>query len=62
MTWLVKKMISGVHLIPLGGAREHTTTRGCWCEPTRDTVKRDVWIHHSDDQREKFETGERKPS
>lgn len=46
----------------VGDAREHTTTRGCWCKPTRDTEKRDVWIHHSVDQREKFETGERKPS
>lgn len=62
MPWLVKKVFNGVHVIPLGDEREHTTTRACKCGPTRDTEKRDVWIHHSADEREKFETGERKPS
>ena len=62
MTWLVKKVFNGVHVIPLGDELEHRTARSCKCKPTRDTEKRDVWIHHSTDQREKFETGERKPS
>jgi hypothetical protein len=33
----------------------------CWCDPEYDATY-DVVIHNSMDQREKFETGKRKPS
>jgi len=35
--------------------------RDCWCHPKYDEQD-DILIHNSMDEREKFETGERKPS
>lgn len=46
---------------PIGDLREHWLTRTCWCSPSYDEED-DIIIHNSADQREKFETGERKPS
>lgn len=39
--------------------REHEANGSCWCKPTLDDG---VWLHHSMDGRESFETGERQPS
>jgi hypothetical protein len=39
--------------------REHEVNGSCWCKPTLDEG---VWLHHSMDGREAFETGERQPS
>lgn len=47
---------------PVDDLKEHVVSgRVCWCEPEYDVVY-DVVIHNSMDQREKFETGKRKPS
>jgi hypothetical protein len=53
------------HVVPLNDLREHNTASGkpCWCEPRVDYENGfEVHIHNSLDQREKFETGVRKPS
>ena len=50
-----------VHVYPVKDLREHKLEEPCWCEPTFDAEK-EVVIHHAADQREKYETGERKPS
>lgn len=47
------------HVVPLNDLREHVTNGSCWCRPTLDEG---VWLHHSMDGREAFETGERLPS
>ena len=49
-----------VHVYPINDTRAHTV-ENCWCNPTEDDEDA-ILIHHSEDQREAFETGERKPS
>ena len=49
------------HVIPLNDTRKHQLSAHCWCQPLNDD-EFDVFIHNSADGREKFETGERKPS
>ena len=49
------------HIVPVNDLREHKLTPECWCLPTPDD-EHDVWVHHSLDGREAFETGERLPS
>lgn len=39
--------------------REHEPSMQCWCGPTEDRETDGLFIHHSMDGREKFETGER---
>lgn len=49
------------HLIPIDDWREHVITPQCWCRPTPDE-EHDIWVHHSMDGREAFNSGERLPS
>ena len=44
------------HVIPVNDLRPHAQAPDCWCRPTDDEG---VWVHHSLDQREAFENGER---
>lgn len=51
------------HIVPLGDLRDHEAHKDCWCRPTLlddDESDGDVYIHHSLDGRELYETGERK--
>lgn len=49
------------HVVPLNDLREHDPSETCWCHPTLDDdTYDDVYIHHSMDGRELYETGERK--
>jgi len=50
------------HVIPVDDTKPHETTENCWCAPVRDDEPPYALIHNSADGREKFETGERKPS
>jgi hypothetical protein len=50
------------HIIPMGDLRDHVPEVTCWCNPEQDEERTDVYLHHSLDGREKFETGERKMS
>jgi hypothetical protein len=50
------------HLIPNNDLRDHISEITCWCHPEPDDEEPSVYIHNSMDGREKFETGERKPS
>ena len=57
--WQIKEDNEGTpHIVPVDDLREHEPA-SCWCSPTVDN---EVVIHHALDEREKFETGERKPS
>ena len=47
------------HVYPLHDLREHDTDGGCWCHPTEDEDTPGLFLHHSMDGREQFETGER---
>jgi len=47
------------HIAPIGDLRQHILSEDCWCEPRNDG---DSIIHNSADEREKFETGQRKLS
>ena len=49
-----------IHVMPIGDLREHDCAVDCWCRPTQDDECTEVWVHHSMDEREKYETGERK--
>lgn len=50
------------HVYPLNDLREHETEGvDCWCNPEVDDDGQLI-THNSLDGREKFETGERKPS
>ena len=50
-----------VHTIPIDDIKEHELSEDCWCRPEVD-FDIGIVIHNSADGREKFETGERKPS
>lgn len=50
------------HVVPVDDLREHELAPSCWCTPLRDAIAPKVISHNALDQREKFETGERKPS
>lgn len=45
------------HVMPIGDLREHKYSKECWCKPIYDE---EVYVHNSMDEREKYETGERK--
>jgi hypothetical protein len=49
------------HIYPLNDFREHEMKADCWCKPSIDEED-DLCIHNAMDQREQYETGERKPS
>ncbi len=51
-------------IYPEADLREHVTEgTDCWCSPrVEDNGGEQIIIHNSADQREKFETGERKRS
>jgi hypothetical protein len=51
-------MIEQWHILPRNDLREHTESKDCWCEPI---VTGDIITHNALDEREKYETGERKP-
>lgn len=46
-------------VVPLDDVREHRLGPGCWCAPRLDGSTR---VHNSLDGRERFESGERRPS
>lgn len=50
----------GVHVYPIGDDKVHVMSRECWCQPEYDE-EQEVWIHHSADGREEYESGKRKP-
>jgi hypothetical protein len=47
-----------IHVVPLNDLREHVPQTDCWCNPTPDMEEPSVILHHSLDQREKYESGE----
>ena len=50
------------HTLPLEDIRDHEVgNTGCWCDPDVDDEFKLV-VHNSADGREKFESGERRPS
>lgn len=51
-------MIEQWHILPRNDSREHTESKDCWCEPIIDGT---IIAHNALDEREKYETGERKP-
>jgi hypothetical protein len=48
-----------IHVVPIGDLREHECEPTCWCGPTPDDEEPRLFLHHSMDGREAFETGER---
>jgi hypothetical protein len=50
------------HVMPINDLRPHVDSPDCWCKPTQDDECENVFIHHALDEREKYESGERKPS
>jgi hypothetical protein len=62
MTAMNTRLIYGwiVHVIPFNDAHEHEGSLGCWCHPVTD--EDGIVIHNSADNREAFESGERKVS
>lgn len=50
-----------MHVIPINDLREHEASAECWCNPTPDE-EHDLFVHHSLDGREAYETGEKRPS
>ena len=51
-----------LHVVPQNDLREHDATRHCWCRPTEDDETPGLFVHHSMDGREAFETDERQAS
>lgn len=66
MTWqvwtnILQKNGVSTHVVPLNDLREHTEDATCWCDPRVDE-ELNLVTHNSADNREAFETGERKPT
>lgn len=47
--------LNNFHLIPLNDTKFHTTSEACYCEPTQDFERSDMFIHHALDQREHYD-------
>lgn len=61
--WEVLSLRDGPrHVLPIDDYRPHLSIPGCWCGPTQDDEDDGVWVHHSLDRRENYETGCRSPS
>lgn len=66
MTWITVTAESEAgnsvtHVVPLDDMYEHQLQAECWCCPSLD-AEFFVATHNSADQREAYESGERKPS
>ena len=66
MTWqvwtnIIQKNGVSTHVVPLNDLREHVEDATCWCNPRADE-ELNLVTHNSADNREAFETGERKPT
>jgi hypothetical protein len=66
MTWqvwtnIMQKNGASTHVVPLNDLREHEEDATCWCDPRVDE-ELNLVTHQSADNREAFETGERKPT
>ena len=48
-----------LHILPVNDLRDHEESENCWCRPRYEDG---VIIHNAMDQRELYETGERKPA
>lgn len=51
------------HVVPVDDLRPHELSPTCWCCPSKDDASDEdgtVYVHHALDEREKYETGERK--
>lgn len=50
------------HVVPINDLRDHSmdSNKPCWCRP--EMTEDGIIVHNSMDQRELYETGERKPS
>jgi len=60
MNWRVQVIKPYVHVVPTDDLRAHEVEGViCWCDPE---VDEGMVVHNSLDKREKYETGERKPS
>jgi len=59
--WVNIELANEIHTVPLEDIREHKTTKDCWCNPEIEE-EYGLVIHNAADEREKFESGERKPS
>jgi hypothetical protein len=59
MTWQIERY----HIVPTNDLREHScdAEKPCWCNP-REIEDGHILVHNSMDQRELYETGERKMS
>jgi hypothetical protein len=42
------------HVVPIEDLKPHFLDGDCWCCPTHDV---DLFVHHSMDRREEYETG-----
>lgn len=60
--WLVTQGAAAIHITPIEDLRPHEHSAQCWCAPVEDGQEDGVWLHHSLDGREAYETGERLPS
>ncbi len=54
----MRPVSSDYHVYPIDDLRDHDTSGAaeCWCKPEQNEFG--CWVHHSMDQREKYETGE----
>jgi hypothetical protein len=48
-----------IHTMPVNDLREHVSRPDCWCKPTQDDEEPRLWVHHSMDRREEYETTRR---
>ena len=59
--WTILWNVPYKHVVPVDEVEQHSP-ENCKCMPTFDADDPGVCVHHSYDNREAFERGERKPS
>lgn len=57
---VVESKFNHIDVIPLNDLKEHGYSWNCWCHPSSDETG--VCVHKAMDQRELYESGERKLS
>ena len=55
---MIELPLNQLHVVPIDDLRPHECAADCWCRPTQDTEREDVFLHHALDGRERYESGE----
>lgn len=50
-----KDDLDNFHVIPINDTKFHTASEACFCKPTEEFERADIFVHHALDQREYYD-------